>query len=175
LSVFVLDQRKRPVRPCCEKRARLLLERGRAVVDRSYPLTIRLKDRARGDVEPVQSAKWLRLAARSAAAAQTFATARSSIKASRRTAPVFLAAPAWAPRRFAACEAATWCEPRCQQASRSGPTVDVPRLVAAALSEWAMPAESTPSPCKLLHRADGHRYARYARQPRFLPVLKNGV
>jgi hypothetical protein len=54
LSVFVLDQRNRPVMPCCEKRARLLLECGRAVVDRRYPLTIRLKDRARGDVEPVQ-------------------------------------------------------------------------------------------------------------------------
>jgi 5-methylcytosine-specific restriction endonuclease McrA len=44
LPVFVLDQRKRPVVPCCEKRARLLLERGRAVVDRRYPFTIRLKD-----------------------------------------------------------------------------------------------------------------------------------
>jgi 5-methylcytosine-specific restriction endonuclease McrA len=44
LSVFVLDQRKRPVRPCCEERACLLLERGRAVVDRRYPFTIRLKD-----------------------------------------------------------------------------------------------------------------------------------
>jgi hypothetical protein len=39
LSVFVLDQRKRPVMPCCEKRARLLLERGRAVVDRRDPFT----------------------------------------------------------------------------------------------------------------------------------------
>jgi RRXRR protein len=39
LSVFVLDQRKRPLMPCCEKRARLLLERGRAVVDRRYRFT----------------------------------------------------------------------------------------------------------------------------------------
>jgi hypothetical protein len=115
LSVFVLDQRNRPVMPCCEKRARLLLECGRAVVDRRYPLTIRSKDRARGDVEPVQvktppagppalpssptriatsprrfsacsslltgdgrSAKLLGRAARSAVAAQTFATARFS-------------------------------------------------------------------------------------------------
>jgi hypothetical protein len=47
LSVFVLDQRKRPVMPCCEKR--LLVERGR-----SYRFTIRLKDRIGGDVEPLR-------------------------------------------------------------------------------------------------------------------------
>jgi hypothetical protein len=52
MSVFVLDQRKRPVMPCCEKR--LLLERGRAVVHRRYPLTICLKDRVPCDVEPVR-------------------------------------------------------------------------------------------------------------------------
>jgi RRXRR protein len=54
LSVFVLDQRKRPVMPCSEKRARLRLGRGRAVVDRRYPFTIRLKDRVGGHVEPVR-------------------------------------------------------------------------------------------------------------------------
>jgi hypothetical protein len=54
LSVFVLDQRKRPVMPCCEKRARLLLERVRAVVHRRYRFTIRLKDRIGGDVEPLR-------------------------------------------------------------------------------------------------------------------------
>lgn len=43
--VFVLDKRKKPLMPCSEKRARLLLERGRAVVHRLYPFTIRLKDR----------------------------------------------------------------------------------------------------------------------------------
>jgi 5-methylcytosine-specific restriction endonuclease McrA len=52
LSAFVLDQRKRPLMPCCEKRARLLLEGGRAVVHRRYPFTIRLKDRVGGDVQP---------------------------------------------------------------------------------------------------------------------------
>jgi hypothetical protein len=52
MSVFVLDQRKRAVMPCCEKRACLLLERGRAVVDRRYPFTIRLKDRVGGDLDP---------------------------------------------------------------------------------------------------------------------------
>ncbi|RAQ97532.1 RRXRR domain-containing protein [Thermogemmatispora tikiterensis] len=31
--------------PCSEKRARLLLERGRAVVHRLHPFTMRLKDR----------------------------------------------------------------------------------------------------------------------------------
>lgn len=45
--VFVLDQRKRPLMPCSEKRARLLLQRGRAVVHRLHPFTIRLKDRLR--------------------------------------------------------------------------------------------------------------------------------
>jgi hypothetical protein len=40
--------------PCCEKRARLLLARGRAVVERRYPFTIRLKDRLGGNVEPVR-------------------------------------------------------------------------------------------------------------------------
>lgn len=43
--VFVLDRKKRPLMPCMEKRARLLLQRGRAVVHRLHPFTIRLKDR----------------------------------------------------------------------------------------------------------------------------------
>jgi 5-methylcytosine-specific restriction endonuclease McrA len=54
MSVFVLDKRKRPLMPCSEKRARLLLERGRAVVHRRYPFTIRLKDRTSGEVQPVR-------------------------------------------------------------------------------------------------------------------------
>jgi len=45
LSVFVLDRRKKPLMPCSEKRARLLLERGRARIARRYPFTIRLIDR----------------------------------------------------------------------------------------------------------------------------------
>ncbi len=45
MSVFVLDQHHRPLDPCSEKRARLLRERGRAVVHRAQPYTIRLKDR----------------------------------------------------------------------------------------------------------------------------------
>jgi 5-methylcytosine-specific restriction endonuclease McrA len=43
--VFVLDRRKKPLMPCSEKRARLLLERGRAVVHKMQPFTIRLRDR----------------------------------------------------------------------------------------------------------------------------------
>ncbi|MGH2496545.1 MAG: RNA-guided endonuclease IscB [Ktedonobacteraceae bacterium] len=45
MSVFVLDQHHCPLDPCSEKRARLLRERGRAVVHRIQPYTIRLKDR----------------------------------------------------------------------------------------------------------------------------------
>ena len=40
--------------PCTEKRARLLLARGRAVVVRVYPFAIRLKDRVGGEVQPVR-------------------------------------------------------------------------------------------------------------------------
>ncbi len=43
--VFVLDRHQKPLMPCSEKRARLLLERGRAVVHRRFPFTIRFKDR----------------------------------------------------------------------------------------------------------------------------------
>ncbi|MCK7546146.1 RNA-guided endonuclease IscB [Marinobacter bryozoorum] len=54
MSVFVLDKRKTPLMPCSEKRARLLLARGRAVVVRAYPFTIRLKDRIGGNTQPVR-------------------------------------------------------------------------------------------------------------------------
>ena len=44
--VAVLDKKKKPLMPCSEKRARLLLARGRARVDRFFPFfTIRLVDR----------------------------------------------------------------------------------------------------------------------------------
>jgi len=43
--VLVLDQHKKPLMPCTEKRARLLLDRKRAVVHKMSPFTIRLKDR----------------------------------------------------------------------------------------------------------------------------------
>ena len=45
MSVFVLDQHGRPLMPCTEKRARLLLERGRARVHRLIPFAIRIVDR----------------------------------------------------------------------------------------------------------------------------------
>lgn len=54
--VFVLDKHKKPIMPCSEKRARLLMERGRAVVHRMEPFTIRLKDRlvANSETEPLR-------------------------------------------------------------------------------------------------------------------------
>ncbi|MBK1649147.1 RRXRR domain-containing protein, partial [Rhabdochromatium marinum] len=54
MAVFVLDKQKRPLMPCTEKRARLLLERGRAVVVRLAPFTIRLKDRIGGETQPLR-------------------------------------------------------------------------------------------------------------------------
>ncbi|MET0963601.1 MAG: RNA-guided endonuclease IscB [Noviherbaspirillum sp.] len=48
MAVFVLDRCGRPVMPCTEKRARLLLERGRARVHRVLPFVIRLTDRTAG-------------------------------------------------------------------------------------------------------------------------------
>ncbi|MHB1758218.1 MAG: RNA-guided endonuclease IscB, partial [Leptospirillum sp.] len=54
MAVFVLDKRKKPLMPCSEKRARLLLERKKAVVHKIAPFTIRLKDRVGGEVQPVR-------------------------------------------------------------------------------------------------------------------------
>ncbi len=45
MSAFVLDRSGRPLMPCSEKRARLLLARGRARVHRVMPFVIRLVDR----------------------------------------------------------------------------------------------------------------------------------
>jgi hypothetical protein len=44
LSVFVLDRHGKALMPCTEKRARLLLARGRARVHRVLPFVIRLVD-----------------------------------------------------------------------------------------------------------------------------------
>ena len=46
MAVFVLDRRGKALMPCSEKRARLLLERGRARVHRVLPFVIRLTDRS---------------------------------------------------------------------------------------------------------------------------------
>src|SRR5260370_38267337 len=55
MCVFGLDQRQRPLMPCSERRARLLLSRKRAVVHRVWSFTIRLRDRNReaSQVQPV--------------------------------------------------------------------------------------------------------------------------
>ena len=45
MAVFVLDSSGRPLMPCSEKRARLLLGRGRARVHRLVPMVIRIIDR----------------------------------------------------------------------------------------------------------------------------------
>lgn len=56
LTVFVLDRTGKALMPCSEKRARLLLERGRARVHRVMPFVIRLQDRLAGasEFQPVQ-------------------------------------------------------------------------------------------------------------------------
>ena len=54
MAVFVWDKRKHPLMPCSEKRARLLLARGRAVVVKHYPFAIRLKDRIGGEIQPLR-------------------------------------------------------------------------------------------------------------------------
>jgi 5-methylcytosine-specific restriction endonuclease McrA len=53
--VPVLDKLKKPLMPCTEKRARLLLQRRRAVVHRRVPFVIRLKDRTQEEsrLQPV--------------------------------------------------------------------------------------------------------------------------
>ena len=45
MSVYVLDKFGKPLMPCSEKRARLLLERNRARIHRLIPMVIRLVDR----------------------------------------------------------------------------------------------------------------------------------
>lgn len=45
MAVFVVDRHKKPLMPCSEKRARKLLARGRALVHRLMPVSIRLVDR----------------------------------------------------------------------------------------------------------------------------------
>ena len=51
MAVFVLDRNKRPLMPCSEKRARKLLEAGRARIHRVVPFVIRLVDRRQADCE----------------------------------------------------------------------------------------------------------------------------
>ena len=53
MAVFVLGKNKKPLMPCTERRARVLLSRKRAVVVRMEPFTIRLKDRKEGVLQPL--------------------------------------------------------------------------------------------------------------------------
>lgn len=52
--VFVLTNTKQPLMPCRPARARKLLKKGGAAVYRFAPFTIILKDRATGDVQPLE-------------------------------------------------------------------------------------------------------------------------
>ncbi|WNK20169.1 RNA-guided endonuclease IscB [Halomonas piscis] len=54
MAVFVLDKHRQPLMPCSEKRARLLRDRGRAVVHKRYPFTIRLTDRIGGETQALR-------------------------------------------------------------------------------------------------------------------------
>jgi 5-methylcytosine-specific restriction endonuclease McrA len=56
VAVFVLDNQGKALMPCTEKRARLLLARGRARVHRLVPMVIRLTDRliASCDLQPLR-------------------------------------------------------------------------------------------------------------------------
>lgn len=49
MAVYVLDKHGKPLMPCTEKRARLLLQRGRARVHRVMPFVIRLVDKKAED------------------------------------------------------------------------------------------------------------------------------
>ena len=52
--VFVLDRCGVPLMPCHPARARKLLKKGRAVVVRLHPFTIRLRDRVGGETQEVE-------------------------------------------------------------------------------------------------------------------------
>lgn len=56
MAVFVIDKRKKPLMPCSEKRARKLLDSGRARVNRLIPFSIRIVDReiAGCELQPVK-------------------------------------------------------------------------------------------------------------------------
>ena len=52
--VFVLDRCGNPLMPCHPARARKLLKKGRAVVVRLHPFTVRLRDRVGGDTQQIE-------------------------------------------------------------------------------------------------------------------------
>lgn len=87
MAVFVLDKHKRPLMPCTEKRARLLLARGRAMVYKRFPFAIRLKDRLASD----SAYQPLRLKLDPGSKATGLALTREAIVAARHETVVFLA------------------------------------------------------------------------------------
>src|SRR5688572_9114363 len=56
MAVFVLDKNHKPLMPCTEKRARLLLNRRKARIHSVYPFTIRLVTRTvqRSSLQPTR-------------------------------------------------------------------------------------------------------------------------
>jgi 5-methylcytosine-specific restriction endonuclease McrA len=56
MAVFVLDKKHKPLMPCSEKRAKLLLKKKRARIHRLYPFTIRIIDRTvqESNLQPVR-------------------------------------------------------------------------------------------------------------------------
>lgn len=50
--VITLDKRKRPLGVCTERRARILLEKKRACVYKTFPFVIILKDKDAREVKP---------------------------------------------------------------------------------------------------------------------------
>jgi 5-methylcytosine-specific restriction endonuclease McrA len=87
MAVFVLDKQQKPLMPCTEKRARLLLERGKAVVHRRFPFTIRLKARLAQD----SAYQPLRLKLDPGSKATGLAITRDTEEADRNETVVFLA------------------------------------------------------------------------------------
>jgi len=54
IMVFVLNKDFSPVMPCSEKKARKMLEKGKAVIHRLYPLVIRLKEQITPEIEDLR-------------------------------------------------------------------------------------------------------------------------
>jgi hypothetical protein len=52
--VFVLSKNKKPLMPCHPARAREMLRKGKAIIHKIHPFTIRLKNRTDGATQPVR-------------------------------------------------------------------------------------------------------------------------
>lgn len=53
MRILVLDSQRKPLMPCHPARARKLLTNGKAALFRRFPMTIILKDRVDGEVQPI--------------------------------------------------------------------------------------------------------------------------